>query len=106
MQLKKKIFLTLAARIFNIQTTDDAHHERVNMKTIQVPIDDDLLARVNQVIEQQKTTWTAFIQESFVHYLNRVKIKELEKQHREGYVKHPVQTGEFDVWEKEQAWEA
>jgi hypothetical protein len=39
-------------------------------------------------------------------YLSRVKIKELEKQHREGYTKHPVQAGEFDLWENEQVWEA
>jgi len=67
------------------------------MKTIELSIDDELLTRVNQTIVQQKTTLAAFIRESFIHYLNRLKIRELEKQHREGYSKHPVQKGEFDI---------
>ncbi|MDZ7289244.1 MAG: CopG family transcriptional regulator [candidate division KSB1 bacterium] len=74
------------------------------MKTIQLTIDEDLLARVSQVIEQEKTTLSAFIMESLVHYLNKRKIREMEKQHREGYDKHPVQKGEFDIWEDEQVW--
>jgi len=76
------------------------------MKTIELSIDDELLTRVNQMIAQQKTTLAAFIRESLIHYLNRLKIRELEKQHREGYSKHPVQAGEFDVWENEQVWSA
>jgi len=67
------------------------------MKTIELSIDDELLSRVNHTIAQQKTTLAAFIRESIVHYLNRLKIRELEKQHREGYSKHPVQKGEFDI---------
>jgi len=50
------------------------------MKTIELSIDDELLTRVNQTIAQQKTTLAAFIRESFIHYLNRLKIRELEKQ--------------------------
>jgi len=76
------------------------------MKTIQLTLDDELLTRVNQALVQQKTTLAAFISESLTHYLNRLKIKEMEKQHRDGYHKHPVQEGEFDVWENEQVWSA
>jgi metal-responsive CopG/Arc/MetJ family transcriptional regulator len=67
------------------------------MKTIELSIDDELLSRVNQTIAQQKTTLAAFIRESLIHYLNRLKIRELEKQHRVGYDRHPVQEGEFDI---------
>jgi metal-responsive CopG/Arc/MetJ family transcriptional regulator len=67
------------------------------MKTIELSIDDELLSRVNQTIAQQKTTLAAFIRESLIHYLNRLKIRELEKQHREGYSNYPVQKGEFDI---------
>ena len=31
-----------------------------------------------------------------------MRTKKLEKKHREGYLKHPVKNGEFDVWEDEQ----
>ncbi len=74
------------------------------MKTIQLTLDDDLLDRVNQAIAQQQTSLTLFIKESLIHYLHKLKIKEMEKQHREGYSKQPVQNGEFDIWEDEQVW--
>jgi len=67
------------------------------MKTIELSIDDELLTRVNLTIAQQKTTLAAFIRESLIHYLNRLKIRELEKRHRDGYGKYPVQKGEFDI---------
>jgi len=67
------------------------------MKTIELSIDDELLTRVNQTIAQQKTTLAAFIRESLIHSLNRLNIRELEKQHREGYDRHPVQEGEFEI---------
>jgi len=66
------------------------------MKTIQLTIDEDLLDRVNQEIQQQKTTLAVLIRESLVHYLDKLKIREMEKQQRDGYSKHPVQSGEFD----------
>ena len=74
------------------------------MKTIQLTIDEDLLDRVNQEIQQQKTTLAIFIRESLVHYLDKLNVKTMEKQQRDGYSKYPVQGDEFDVWENEQAW--
>ena len=76
------------------------------MKTIQMTLDDDLLSQVNQAIEQQQTSLSMFVRESLIYYLHRLRIKELEKQHREGYKKHPVEKGEFDIWEDEQVWSA
>jgi len=67
------------------------------LKTIQLTLDDDLLDRVNQMIAQQQTSLTLFIKESLIHYLHKLKIKEMEKQHREGYSEHPIEKGEFDV---------
>ncbi|NJN99224.1 MAG: FKBP-type peptidyl-prolyl cis-trans isomerase [Anaerolineales bacterium] len=32
------------------------------------------------------------------------KIAEMERQHAEGYARYPVEPGEFDIWETEQAW--
>ncbi|WP_156272074.1 hypothetical protein [Neomoorella glycerini] len=37
--------------------------------------------------------------------LQQQKISLLERKHREGYVKKPVEAGEFDIWEAEQEWE-
>jgi antitoxin YefM len=34
----------------------------------------------------------------------RIKTQKLEEKHRQGYLRNPVRTGEFDVWEREQKW--
>ena len=77
---------------------------RIAMKTIQMTLDEDLLNQVDRAIRALKTNRSAFIRKSLQYYLERLKIKELEKRHRDGYLKHPVQTGEFDIWEDEQVW--
>jgi len=76
------------------------------MKTIQMTIDEPLLAEVDQIIEILNTTRSAFIREALEHALQRHAIAEMEKQHAEGYARHPVEPGEFDIWEDEQAWGA
>lgn len=74
------------------------------MKTVQMTIEEDLLNRVDKAIREMNMTRSAFIRESLQCHLERIKIKKLEKKHRDGYLKHPVKTSEFDVWEDEQVW--
>lgn len=76
------------------------------MKTIQMTIDEPLLAEVDQLIQTLKTTRSAFIREALELALQRHVIAEMERKHAEGYARHPVEPGEFDVWEDEQAWGA
>jgi metal-responsive CopG/Arc/MetJ family transcriptional regulator len=74
------------------------------MKTIQMTVDEPLLAQVDKVIEGLDTTRSAFIRDALRYFLERHRIRELEKKHAEGYAQHPVEPGEFDIWETEQAW--
>ena len=74
------------------------------MKTIQMTIDEPLLEEVDEVIQDLKTTRSAFIRSALQLALRQHAIAKLERQHAEGYGKHPVTPGEFDVWESEQAW--
>jgi metal-responsive CopG/Arc/MetJ family transcriptional regulator len=74
------------------------------MKTIQMTIDESLLNQVDQAIQALHTTRSAFIREALQLALRQYKILELEQQHAEGYARYPVEPGEFDVWESEQAW--
>jgi metal-responsive CopG/Arc/MetJ family transcriptional regulator len=74
------------------------------MKTVQMTIDEDLLAEVDKATEALKSTRSAFIREALQLALRQYKIHQLEEQHAKGYEKHPVQPGEFDVWESEQSW--
>lgn len=74
------------------------------MKTVQMTIDEPLLAQVDQAIKDLNTTRSAFIRDALEFALWRHKIRELEEKHAEGYARHPVEPGEFDIWESEQAW--
>jgi metal-responsive CopG/Arc/MetJ family transcriptional regulator len=74
------------------------------MKTIQMTIDEPLLNEVDQAIQELKTTRSAFIRAALQLALMQHAVSKLEQQHAEGYAKHPITPGEFDVWESEQAW--
>jgi len=45
-----------------------------------------------------------FAREVFRAALGRVRVEELERKHKEGYMRKPVGKGEFSVWEEEQVW--
>lgn len=75
------------------------------MKTIHINLDEELLKKVDKAIHQLdlKTNRSAFIRESIQDYLERLRVEELENKHRDGYLKFPVQSDEFDNWD-EQVW--
>ena len=74
------------------------------MKTIQMTIDETLLAEVDRAIGTLDITRSAFIREALRLALWQYKIQEMEGKHAEGYARQPVEPGEFDLWEAEQAW--
>ena len=76
------------------------------MKTIQMTIDEPLLNEVDRVITELHTTRSAFIREALEAALRRYDIRKLEQQHAQGYIQHPVESGEFDVCSNEQHWGA
>lgn len=76
----------------------------IMMKTIQMTIDEPLLAQVDKAIKDLNTTRSAFIRDALQFVLWRHRIRELEQKHAGGYARHPVEPGEFDIWEAEQAW--
>ena len=73
-------------------------------KTIQITIDESLLDEVDRVAQELSTTRTAFICEAVQLALRKHRITEMERRHAEGYARHPVEPGEFNAWEAEQAW--
>lgn len=74
------------------------------MKTIQMTIDEPLLAEVDRGIDDQKSTRSAFIRQALRLALRQLQVTELERKHAEGYARYPVEAGEFDVWEEDQAF--
>lgn len=67
-------------------------------------IDDDLLSKVERATKMSGATRSEFICKAIKLLLREATIPDLEKQHREGYAKHPVAEGEFSEWEPEQTW--
>lgn len=74
------------------------------MKTVQITLDEPLARDVDRAVERLGTTRSGFTREALRDALSRLDREELERRHRQGYERHPVKPGEFDVWEGEQVW--
>jgi len=72
------------------------------MKTIQVTLDDELVAAVDQVVKKLKTTRSAFARKALRNAVKQVNFDLLERKHKKGYGQYPVDKAEFSVWESEQ----
>ena len=76
----------------------------INMKTVQITIDESLLEQVDRLIATLDTTRSAFIRDALHAALRKYAIDAPDREHAQGYARHPVQPGEFDLWSAEQAW--
>ena len=74
------------------------------MRTIQMTLDEDLVAAVDRIVKKLKTTRSAFTRKALKEAIRQENIAMLEKKHREGYERYPVGKTEFSVWESEQEW--
>ncbi len=73
------------------------------MKTVQVTLDEDLIARVDRAARRLKTTRSAFTRQALRDALKRITTMQREAQHQRGYAAHPVGS-EFSGWATEQVW--
>jgi len=74
------------------------------MRTIQMTLDDKLVATVDKVVKELKTTRSAFARKALRDAVKQVHINKLEQKHKKGYERHPVAKDEFSMWEAEQEW--
>ena len=74
------------------------------MRTVQMTLDDELVEEIDRVSKKLSTTRSAFTRQALREALARYELKQLEKKHRQGYEKSPVQEDEFFIWESEQNW--
>jgi len=74
------------------------------MRTVQMTLDEPLVTAVDRAVKRLRTTRSAFAREALRDALARLRREELERKHREGYVRKPVRRGEFSAWESEQVW--
>jgi metal-responsive CopG/Arc/MetJ family transcriptional regulator len=78
--------------------------KRIDMKTVQMTLDDELVEAVDKIVKKLKTTRSAFTRAALREAIKRIDISRLEEAHRRGYERYPVNRNEFAVWEKEQDW--
>ncbi|HFQ94212.1 MAG TPA: ribbon-helix-helix protein, CopG family [Anaerolineae bacterium] len=77
------------------------------MKTVQITLDEALLQQVDEVVQNKGTNRSAYIREILEEALKRYRIAQLEKKHREGYERLPIQPEEIEeleLWESAQVW--
>ena len=74
------------------------------MRTIQMTIDDDLVAAVDRVSKELNMNRSAFTRKALREAIDRYNIEQMERSHKRGYERNPVAPEEFSVWEPEQVW--
>lgn len=79
------------------------------MQTIEITLDETMLAQIDRVISELTLSRSAFIQQSLAVALREQEreqeILEQERRHAEGYAKCPSTPDEFSGWEKIRVWE-
>lgn len=76
----------------------------MDVKTIQMTIDNTLLVQVDQTVEELKVSRSAFIREALVEALRRYKIQKLEEQEAAAYTRLPQRMEEVEIWAEIQEW--
>lgn len=74
------------------------------MKTVQMTLDEDLVARVDRAARALRTSRSAFTRDALRRALAEIERHADEQRQRRGYERQPVEPGEFDCWEDEQTW--
>jgi metal-responsive CopG/Arc/MetJ family transcriptional regulator len=74
------------------------------MKTVQLTLQEDLLAAVDAFVRSHATTRSAFARKALWEALRRAHEADMEAKHREGYARYPASEDESMDWESEQAW--
>ena len=74
------------------------------MKTVQMIFNEDLVDEIDRIVKERGTTRSAFTRRALQAAIDKLNEKEMERKHRKGYARNPVQPGEFSDWESEQVW--
>jgi metal-responsive CopG/Arc/MetJ family transcriptional regulator len=74
------------------------------METIQLTVDESLLAEVDRATHSLAISRAAFVRIALELALRNQKTIALEQQHAQGYARHPVEPNEIDEWESERVW--
>ena len=79
-------------------------HRGKGVRTVQMTLEAELVAKIDRVARRLGLTRSAFTRQALRAEIDRIRVEELERRHREGYRRKPVRAGEFDAWTSEQIW--
>ena len=74
------------------------------METIQLTIDESLLAEVQQATNALQMAPSDFLKLAVERALQQRKIIAMERQHAQAYLEKPQQPEEIEEWQSEQYW--
>jgi metal-responsive CopG/Arc/MetJ family transcriptional regulator len=74
------------------------------MKTVQMTLDETLVAAVDVAARRLKTTRSAFTRQALQVALDLLRTEDKERRHRAGYAKKPASPRDLGRWDREQAW--
>jgi Arc/MetJ family transcription regulator len=60
------------------------------MRTVQITLDDKLIASIDKAVKSLKTTLSAFTCTALRNELNSLDVRRLEDRHKKGYAVHPA----------------
>jgi antitoxin component of RelBE/YafQ-DinJ toxin-antitoxin module len=75
------------------------------METIQLKVDESLMAEVQQATSALAISPDDFVRIALQRAVQQRDIIAKERQHAEGYAKHPQQPEEIEEWQDEQYWD-
>lgn len=75
------------------------------METIQLTLDESLIAEVQQATAALQMTRSDFIKVALERAVQQREIIARERQHAEAYANHPQQPEEIEEWQDEQHWD-
>lgn len=73
-------------------------------KTIQMTLDETLLARIDVAVAEIGTNRSAFIRDAVEMALKQLRIRRLEAQQLAGYKAQPVREEEITEWDSIRVW--
>ncbi len=74
------------------------------MRTVQITMEDELVKAVDRAADRLDQSRSAFTRDALRAALAKLEVQAQEQQHREGYLRQPVNPGEFSDFEDEQVW--
>ena len=74
------------------------------MRTVQMTLNESLVQEVDKVAKKLRTTRSGFARRALQEAIKRIRDMEKDQRFREGYRRHPVEPGEFEVAEEDLRW--